>query len=93
MFHPQVPNNKLARPSYTQLEFPFPKEKFHCLCRIVPTKEEHSVEVNWALPSLLAHYQTKPLHYISHLLGHEGQGSILSYLKKKWVVFIIWTVV
>ncbi|XP_063845990.1 nardilysin-like [Scylla paramamosain] len=79
----QVPNNKLARPSYTHLEFPFPTDKFHCLCRVVPTKEEHNVEVKWALPSLLSHYQTKPLHYISHLLGHEGQGSILSFLKKK----------
>lgn len=79
----QVPNNKLPRPSYTQLDYPFPPDKFHRLCRIVPTKEEHSVEVSWALPSLLAHYQTKPLHFISHLLGHEGRGSILSYLKKK----------
>ena len=28
-------------------------------------------------------YTTKPLHYFSHLLGHEGENSILSYLKKE----------
>ena len=28
-------------------------------------------------------YKTKPLHYFSHLLGHEGENSVLSYLKKE----------
>ncbi|XP_042887210.1 nardilysin-like isoform X2 [Penaeus japonicus] len=83
----QIPNNGLPCPSYKHLEFPFPVEKFHRLYRIIPMKEYHSVEINWALPSYLKHYKTKPLHYISHLLGHEGKGSILSYLKKKvWAV-------
>jgi len=25
----------------------------------------------------------KPEYYVSHLLGHEGEGSLLSYLKKE----------
>lgn len=29
------------------------------------------------------HWQTKPDHYVSHLIGHEGPGSILSILKQK----------
>ena len=29
------------------------------------------------------HYKTHPLHYISHLIGHEGKGSILSVIKEK----------
>lgn len=29
--------------------------------------------------------RVKPLHYISWLVGHEGKGSILSYLRKKYV--------
>ena len=28
-------------------------------------------------------FKTKPLHYFSHLMGHEGENSILSYLKKE----------
>ncbi|KAK7078176.1 Nrd1 complex RNA-binding subunit [Halocaridina rubra] len=83
----EVPDSGIPRPSYTQFDFPFPVERLHRLYRVVPTKDYHSVEINWALPSLLKHYRTKPLHYISHLLGHEGRGSILSYLKKKvWAV-------
>lgn len=31
--------------------------------------------------------RVKPLHYISWLIGHEGAGSILSLLRKKWVWF------
>ena len=30
--------------------------------------------------------RVKPLHYISWLIGHEGTGSILSLLRKKWVI-------
>ncbi|KAK3870248.1 hypothetical protein Pcinc_024512 [Petrolisthes cinctipes] len=83
----EIPSNQIPRPSYTQLSFPFPRDKFHRLYRIIPTKEYHSVEIVWALPSLKKHYRTKPLHYVGHLLGHEGKGSILSYLKKKvWAV-------
>ena len=28
-------------------------------------------------------YRAKPQGYLSHLLGHEGSGSVLSLLKKK----------
>lgn len=83
----EVPDSGIPRPAYTQYEFPFPTEKLHRLYRVIPMKDYHSVEINWALPSLLNYYRTKPLHYISHLIGHEGRGSILSYLKKKvWAV-------
>ena len=28
-------------------------------------------------------YTSQPGHFLSHLLGHEGKGSLLSYLKAK----------
>lgn len=32
-------------------------------------------------------FKTKPDHYLSFILGHEGKGSLLSYLRKKlWAV-------
>lgn len=31
-------------------------------------------------------FRVKPLHYISWLIGHEGTGSILSVLRRKWVL-------
>eukprot|EP00959_Pyramimonas_sp_CCMP1952_P162035 3387819-Pyramimonas_sp.AAC.1 len=35
------------------------------------------------LPSQFEHYTRKPDEYISHLIGHEGSGSLLSALKDK----------
>lgn len=39
------------------------------------------------MPSLLDFYKSKPHEYISWLIGHEGKGSIISYLRKKmWAI-------
>lgn len=35
-------------------------------------------------------YKTKPYHYLSFILGYEGEGSVLSYLRKKlWAVELV----
>lgn len=53
---------------------------------IRPLRELHRLSLTFALPNQDAHYHTKPLAYISHLLGFEGKGSLLSYLKKQgWI--------
>uniref|UniRef100_A0A8C4M352 Nardilysin convertase n=1 Tax=Equus asinus asinus TaxID=83772 RepID=A0A8C4M352_EQUAS len=56
-------------------------EKYFCL--VVPIRKIHALTITWALPPQQQHYRVKPLHYISWLVGHEGKGSILSYLRKK----------
>jgi len=35
------------------------------------------------MPSLFALYKSKPYLYISKLIGREGKGSLISYLRKK----------
>lgn len=37
-------------------------------------------------------FRVKPLHYISWLIGHEGTGSILSVLRKKWVCLFVFLI-
>ena len=37
----------------------------------------------WAIPTVYDEYLSKPLGYISNLLGHEGEGSLLAALKKR----------
>jgi len=32
-------------------------------------------------PATQSEYRTKPSHFVSHLVGHEGPGSLLSVLK------------
>lgn len=58
---------------------------------IIPAvKEHHEVTVTFQLPCLRDQYTTKPDHYISHLVGHEGPGSLLSALKvRQWYLFYI----
>lgn len=46
-------------------------------------KEGHQVMALFQLPSLTNQYRSKADEYISHLVGHEGKGSLLSALKAK----------
>ncbi len=50
---------------------------------ITPIKEQKRLSINFSLPAIDTFYQRKPLTFISHLLGNESQGSLLSYLKNK----------
>ena len=50
---------------------------------LLPVDETHALELQFPLGSSLKLYQTKPTRYLSHLLGHEGKGSLLSLLKAK----------
>lgn len=51
---------------------------------VIPVREHTmSVNLSFPLPEQQSHYKSKPTRYLSHLLGHEGQGSVLSLLKEK----------
>ncbi|KHJ91249.1 peptidase M16 inactive domain protein [Oesophagostomum dentatum] len=53
---------------------------------IVPIKDSRSLMIRFPIPDLQDEYKSNPAHYISHLLGHEGKGSLLSELKRLgWV--------
>lgn len=48
------------------------------------------MNVTFQLPCLRHLYRDKPDHYLSHLIGHEGPGSLLSCLKKRgWATEIM----
>ncbi|KAH0618622.1 hypothetical protein JD844_017997 [Phrynosoma platyrhinos] len=76
--------NNLPRPVFSHLTEPFETPDFHKLYRVVPIRKTHSLNITWALPPQEQHYRVKPLHYIAWLVGHEGKGSILSFLRKKF---------
>lgn len=53
---------------------------------IKPLKEARRMIVSFALPDVQKFYKSKPLDFVSHLLGDESQGSLLSYFKQlNWV--------
>ncbi|WP_225442078.1 insulinase family protein [Shewanella sp. WPAGA9] len=50
---------------------------------ISPVKDQKRLNISFALPSIEQFYKRKPLTFISHLLGNESPGSLLSYLKEQ----------
>ncbi|RCN36619.1 peptidase, M16 family [Ancylostoma caninum] len=68
------------------LDSPYDKEQLRKRVEIVPIKDSRSLMIRFPIPDLQAEYKSNPAHYISHLLGHEGKGSLLSELKRLgWV--------
>ncbi|KAL4168449.1 hypothetical protein KRP22_011850 [Phytophthora ramorum] len=64
---------------------PFDESRMAREVRVAPVKDLRVIDVSWPLPSLHWDFLTKPTKILSHLMGHEGPGSILSYLKaQKW---------
>lgn len=58
---------------------------------IEPIKDQKSLEIGFPLPSMYSFWKTKPHEILSHLLGHEGKGSLLSKLKKMGLATGIYT--
>ncbi|GGO75106.1 insulinase family protein [Bowmanella pacifica] len=58
-------------------------EQLGVALKIVPLKTARRMIVSFALEDVHQFYQSKPLNLISHLLGDEGPGSLLSYLKEQ----------
>jgi secreted Zn-dependent insulinase-like peptidase len=54
---------------------------------IKPVKNDRQLIVSFAMPSIDPFYRHKPESILAYLLGHEGEGSILSYLKtQQWAL-------
>ncbi|KAG5313549.1 NRDC protein, partial [Pseudoatta argentina] len=57
----------------------------HLLERMVFMGSEKypKLHVIWILPSILNQYRSKPYKYISSIIQYKGNGSLISYLRKK----------
>ncbi|XP_046670211.1 nardilysin [Homalodisca vitripennis] len=78
-----VPNNGLPHDEFKLSEPPFQPKEFHKLYIVEPVKNINHLDLTWVMPSTLKMYKSKPLNYMSWVIGHEGKGSLLSYLRKK----------
>ena len=50
---------------------------------VEPVRESRSILLSFPIPPLRPHHGAQPLALTSHLLGHEGRGSLLSALKAR----------
>ena len=85
-----VPNNGLPIESFSHLAEPFNTPDFHKVYKVAPMKNIFHVDLIWSLPPLMDKYRSKPLEYMSWIIGHEGKGSLISYLRKKvWALTLV----
>ncbi|GLQ29816.1 insulinase family protein [Litoribrevibacter albus] len=59
----------------------FTKGSLPAEVNINPIKNTRTLSLVFPIESLATHYREKPIQYISNLIGHEGEGSLLSELK------------
>ena len=75
----KVPADKRTTRIYSP---PYDKQLFHRLYYIKPIEQTHRILISWSLPPTIASYKTKPVEHLASIIGHEGKGSIASYLRK-----------
>ncbi|XP_055383724.1 insulin-degrading enzyme-like isoform X1 [Condylostylus longicornis] len=62
---------------------PYDDSQFSTKVEIIPVKDIRALTLSFMTKDLDEYYKSPPENYISHLIGHEGKGSILSELKKQ----------
>jgi insulysin len=82
MFTP-VPNKDVTRPDYCKPVLPYTHDNLGRLVKFRPIQDHDKLFMQWWLPCMESEYKTQPLKYFSNLFGHEGENSLLSYLKQE----------
>lgn len=77
-------NNVVNKPCIKSINLnkPMDKENLNKMCYVRTVMDKDSLQILWNVPSMEKYYKCNPEKYISHLLGHEGKGSIFAYLKR-----------
>lgn len=75
----EVPNRKyqpqqIAEPLFAEGTLPL-------LVKVQPQATMRQLELSFPIPDYRSAYPVKPASYLSNLVGHEGEGSLLSQLK------------
>ncbi|XP_013184144.2 nardilysin [Amyelois transitella] len=87
----RIPSNKSPPDDFTAFSYTPASvtPEFTSMFYMKPVSEVTELHLTWCMRSLISEYESKPHQYISYLLGHEGKGSLLSYLRKKvWALGI-----
>lgn len=80
----EVENKNVQSPEWTR--HPFGPDQLQTRGYAVPVKDIRNLNINFPVPDLRQYYESQPERYVSHLIGHEGPGSLLSELKNRgWV--------
>ena len=61
----------------------FDKKETFRLVRIEPVKDIRDLQITYPITGTRSMYESKPGRQVGFIIGHEGKGSLLSYLKEK----------
>lgn len=64
-------------------DHPYSDEEVKVKVSVVPIKDTRHLAVSFPIPDYRDYYKAAPGQYLSHLIGHEGSGSLLSALRAK----------
>lgn len=76
-----VSNKNVEAPEWKT--HPFKDDQFQTIVYVSPVKDVRNLNIVFPSEDFTEQYKSSPSHYISHLMGHEGPGSILSVLKAR----------
>jgi len=77
-----IKNFDVEIPNLNEIEC-YPEDRLGKLIKMVPVQDKNELKFYWTLPYYEREWHSKPLNYFSHLIGHEGENSLLSYLKSE----------
>ncbi|KAL5117480.1 metalloprotease [Pleosporales sp. CAS-2024a] len=77
----KVPNKNLPRKSWSMPVYT--ENELLTMTFAKPVLESRSLEIQFAYRDEEQFYESQPSRYLSHLIGHEGPGSILAHIKAK----------
>ncbi|PHH91307.1 hypothetical protein CDD83_1011 [Cordyceps sp. RAO-2017] len=84
LFSPIV--NKNLPPNRWTDEVPFCDDHLGTQCFAKPVMDSRELNLSFPFIDEESLFESQPSRYIGHLIGHEGPGSIMSYVKSKgWV--------
>jgi insulysin len=64
-------------------ELPFGENELLTQCFAKPVMDSRQLDLSFPFIDEELLFESQPSRYISHLIGHEGPGSIMSYIKSK----------
>ncbi|KAI1854932.1 hypothetical protein JX265_002571 [Neoarthrinium moseri] len=81
-FFSAVPNKDLPQNRW-ETEVPYPKSLLSTQVFAKPVMDSRELNLSFPFLDEEYEYESQPSRYISHLIGHEGPGSIMAYIKSK----------
>ncbi|KAI0306722.1 Metalloenzyme, LuxS/M16 peptidase-like protein [Multifurca ochricompacta] len=84
LFSPIPNRGQIPLPSIP--DHPFGPDEKGTLVYIQTIMDFHAMEISFPIDEQTTHWQFKPGSYLANIIGHEGAGSLHSYLKERgWI--------